>query len=90
MTVIIKLKTDAALALGKKMSPTSEVAEILAAAKETGVELKPLHPGVRDPSLMTYYYFDVPPDSNVENIVRRFRACKAVEAAYIKPPDELP
>ncbi len=90
MNVIIKLQTDAALAIGKKLPPNDKVAEILATAKEAGVELKPLHPGVRDQSLMTYYYVDVPPYSNAEDIASRFRACKAVEAAYIKPPDELP
>jgi hypothetical protein len=90
MNVIIKLQMDVALALTEKPSVNGKVSELLATAKEAGVELKPLHPNVKDQVLMTYYYVEVPIDSNAENVAGRFRACKAVEAAYIKPPDELP
>lgn len=55
-----------------------------------GAELRPLHPGSNDPTLTKYYTLDVVDAEAAEALLNRLWQFEAVEAAYVKPPDELP
>jgi hypothetical protein len=90
MTVIIKLKMETALALQKRKGKNREAMEISLIAEQIGVVLKPLYPETNDPNLASYFIVEVADMRNAERVITKFNRVKGVEAAYIKPPDELP
>lgn len=65
---------------------TVERQRILSESGAAGVSLRPLHPGTRDADLARYYVGDVADDAQIQKL----RAIAGVEAAYVKPADELP
>ena len=77
MRVSIKLTSDAA-ARG-----------VFDKTGEAGVTLEPMHPGVDDDELRTWYYADVD-DERAEEVAERLRREEGIEAAYIKPDESLP
>jgi hypothetical protein len=64
-----------------------ELAEVL---DTLTVSLVPLHPGVDDGTLSSYFAVDVPDYKTAETVVRRLRPCRGIRAAYVKPVDALP
>lgn len=88
--VTARLHRDVALALQKKKPSSSESKELLQLAKELKIELKPMHPGSNDPLLMPWYMIEVKDKTRVDHVITRIQSCKGVEAAYVKPPNELP
>jgi hypothetical protein len=48
-----------------------------------------MHPGVDDPSLGSYFTADVD-DNRVDAVLDALHSSAAIEAAYVKPADELP
>lgn len=87
--VTIKLSLDTALAL-KKQKLISESQELLQVTKELQIELKPMHPDAQDTLLIPWYKIELRDDAKVDYVISRMLSCKGVEAAYVKPPDELP
>ncbi|MGH9902135.1 MAG: hypothetical protein ACRD68_10050, partial [Pyrinomonadaceae bacterium] len=69
---------------------TAPTRELLRAAEDLGVELRPLDAGADSPALSRYFTVEVPNREAAERVVARLRRCGAVEAAYLKPPDEMP
>ena len=58
--------------------------------EEFGVVLEPLHPDTEDPSLISYFTIEVPDHATADRVIARLLQSKGIEAAYLKPPDELP
>lgn len=56
----------------------------------SGVALQPMHPGTDDPDLMRFFTVEVPDGASAEQVVARLQEDTEVEAAYLKPPDEMP
>lgn len=52
--------------------------------------LKAVHPEVKDPQLACYFTVEVDDSSPLEKVMTNLRKITAVEAAYIKPADEIP
>jgi len=77
MRVSIKLTSDAA------------ARALLEKTREDGVTLEPMHPGVDDDELRTWYYADVD-DERTDEVLDRLRREDSIEAAYVKPPESLP
>lgn len=69
---------------------TREAEAVIQAAREAGVELRPLHPGVDDPLLAGMLGAQVADAEAARRAAERLRAHPAVDAAYLKPADELP
>ncbi|OEU57551.1 MAG: hypothetical protein BA871_09590 [Desulfuromonadales bacterium C00003096] len=90
MHVIIQVSADVARALHQHTPPTIDSQELTKAAKELGVLLKAMHPGAEDPLLTPYFMIEAPDSTIAEQVIARIRQCKSTEAAYLKPPDELP
>ena len=90
MNVVIKVWRDKVVNLEKRHPQNEEARELFKAAEELGVELRQMHPRVKDPVLASYYIVEVPDSREAERVAERFRVCRAVEAVYVKPPDELP
>jgi uncharacterized protein with GYD domain len=89
--ITIQLQKDAARALqGVRAAETEEVKQVKKAARELGVELKPMNPGVTDPDMASYFFVEVPDAATAERVISRLSSCSAIEAAYLKPADELP
>jgi hypothetical protein len=85
--IYLQLELEAARALhaGRPYPPADEVER---AARALGLRLEPLHPGAPDELLP--YFVARGAGGEVEPALAALRQCRAVEAAYIKPPDEAP
>lgn len=90
MNITIQLQKEAASALQGEGPETEASREINEAAREMGIRLRPLHPGTKDPNLASYFYAEVPDAATAERVLSRLGNCGAINAAYLKPPDELP
>ena len=88
--VTIIVSADAVHPLHNRCAPTSASQKLLKIAEKFGVVLEPMHPGSEDPLLDPYFIAEVPDSGAAERLVTHLRRSKATEAAYIKPPDELP
>ena len=80
--VIVKLETASAAANTQRQRAD-------ACAQATGTTLSPLHPGVADPELSSYYVTRVD-ETAAPEIVARLQKCAGVDGAYIKPRGEAP
>lgn len=80
MRVIVQLREDAAV----------ESQQLTDAAAELGIQLQPLHPGQTHPMLASYFTAEVPDRETADSVINRLSQFKTVEAAYLKPDDELP
>jgi len=95
MRVMTQLRQDAARQLrqeqsGKMAARSAETEQLLNAAAELGVELQPVHPGEVDPLLAPYYMIEVPDRDTAEKVIERLSRFDVVEAAYVKPEEQLP
>ena len=88
LTVQVSQQASPGLAKGEAKNP--EGRELLRLAKELGIRFQPLHPGTEDPRLATYFVVEVPEAPTAQSVAARLRESQAVEAAYLKPPDEPP
>lgn len=52
-----------------------------------GIHLTPMHPGVKDPTLASYFYVETPDQPAAERVIVQLQKQNAVEAAYLKPPE---
>ncbi|MFD7234407.1 hypothetical protein ACFWAT_03765 [Streptomyces syringium] len=59
-------------------------------ARRFGVTAEPLHPGGGDPDSARWLRVGVPADTDAEAVAAALRARPDVEAAYVKPPADLP
>ncbi|MGW7272808.1 hypothetical protein ACWGH5_20040 [Streptomyces sp. NPDC054864] len=55
-----------------------------------GVTAEALHPGADDPVLVGWHRVAVPAGVDAEAVATALRGHPAVEAAYVKPPADLP
>jgi hypothetical protein len=98
MRVMVQLREDAAMQLQQGQSGHhtesatggSETEELLNVVAELGVRLEPLHPGQTHPLLMPHFMVDTPNRETAEKVIERLSRFKSVEAAYLKPDEELP
>lgn len=88
--VIIQVRVDVALSLHKRNPATQVSRELQQISRELGVVLKPMHPGSQDPLLCPYFIVDFSDPAAADRIIARFQRSKAIEAAYLKPLDEMP
>jgi hypothetical protein len=90
MRVTTQLRREVAPTFHHRQSPTTASAELSRVTEELGVVLEPMHPGVEDPRLASYFTVEVPDHVTAERVISRLQNCEAVEAAYLKPLDEAP
>ena len=62
--------------------------DLLVLASRLGVNLQPMHPGVADAELGSYYYANIADPDIAAGVVSELLRSAEVEAAYVKPPDE--
>jgi len=90
MQITIKTLPDVSRSIHERGPPTTESEELLRVVETFGVVLKPMHSDMEDPNLMSYFIVDVPDTTTTQHVITRLRQLGAIEAAYVKPPDELP
>lgn len=55
-----------------------------------GLDLQPVHPGTVPLTLAPFFSIEVPDEAAARRVVDRLRAMEGVEAAYLRPDNELP
>jgi hypothetical protein len=55
-----------------------------------GIHLTPMHPGVKDPTLASYFYVETPDQPTAEHVIVQLQNHNAIEAAFLKPPEGPP
>ena len=89
VSFIVKVYPHLANRLHRRQGSTSELKEIFCLENELGMLLKPVHIGSKARGLAPYFRVDVSDRATAERMIDRLRNCKAVEAAYFKPSEEL-
>lgn len=85
--LIVRLRDDWAAAVqGGAGGDSTAAVELDAALGSFGVALRPLHPGISDPELATYFIISGLPLAQAERLMNRLHSLGGVEAAYIQPP----
>ncbi len=90
MQVTVQVSADVARALHQQGPPTAESEAPLRLIETFGLTLEPMHPDTDDPNLQSYFTVEVLDHATAQRVIDRLRQSEAVEAAYVKPPDELP
>ena len=90
MQITVKVSADIGRSIHQRSPSTTESAELLRIVEAFGVTLEPMHPGTADPNLMSYFIVEVPDAETAQRVINRLQQSKAIEAAYLKPPDEVP
>lgn len=90
MQVIVQVSADVARALHRGGPPTANSEALLRMMETLGLTLQPMHPATHDPYLQSYLTVEVPDDATAQQVIDRLQQAATVEAAYVKPPDELP
>jgi len=83
--VIAQLTEEIAAQLRGDAPASLESRMIEAKAREFGSQLVPLHPGIADPKLATYFRLDGSSEETASTLVESLRQLEDVEAAYVKP-----
>jgi len=97
MRVMIQLREDAAMELqnqlGRGAAPApgkSGTKKLLDATAKLGGRLEPVHPGQTHPLLVPFFMVEVPDREAAEKLISRLQRFDIVEAAYLKPDEQLP
>ena len=92
MRVIVQLQEDAAMELqqGQVDRTSSSTKELLDAAAGLGARLEPLHPGQTHPLLTPYFMVEVADREAAQKVIDSLSRFQIVEAAYLKPPEQMP
>jgi hypothetical protein len=88
--VILQVRPEAARELGGQRFETPGAKEVAETVHALGASLEQMHPGVSDMNLAQYFTVQVPEETAATEAINRLLNCEAVEAAYVKPSDEMP
>jgi hypothetical protein len=89
-TVVIKIIVGSAGGPEGAVRASSPPDEVVEAGKSFGVVFQPMHPGVEDADLASYFYALVESRDLAEKVASALRSCSGVDAAYFKPAGEAP
>ena len=89
MYVVIRIKPDS-MCEGPHLVPGEIPADLRDAASRLGINIQPMHPGVTDPTLASYFYVETPDQPTADRVIGQLQQLKSVEAAFLKPPEGPP
>ncbi|MFC1982526.1 hypothetical protein ACFLV5_01890 [Chloroflexota bacterium] len=90
MQVIVQVSSDLAGALRHQTQPTAASEQISRIVKTYGRTLEPMHTNTDSLNLQSYFTIEVPDNATAQSIISHLQQATGIEAAYVKPPDELP
>jgi hypothetical protein len=95
MRVMTQLRPEAARELrsaqtGQNVPLSPETRQLAEMANQLGVKLEPVHPGNVHSSLIPYYMIEAPDQETVDKLLEGLGQLNIVEAAYVKPDEQLP
>ena len=90
MEVTVKVQQDVARALHQRGPQTAESQKFINIIGALGVTLEPMHSGTEDPQLMSYFVVKVPDSATAQRVLTQLQQSREIEAAYVKPRDEMP
>ena len=91
MRISVQVQPSLASAVHGRDTPTGDVVELRQRLRELGVGIEPVHPGEEDPLLAPHFTVEVPDDEELAaRVLQVLEESTVVDAAYRKPPDELP
>ncbi len=88
--VSVQLRPDVAKALQGQGPVSAEARDVELAGEELGVRLVPTHPRAEDLTLVRHFRVLVEDDQDAVRVAAALREHAGVEAAFVKPPAELP
>lgn len=88
--VVVQVRPEAARELSGQRFESHGAKEVAETVSALGASLAQMHPGVSDTTLAQYFTVEVPEEAAAKEAVDRLMNCEAVEAAYVKPSDEMP
>lgn len=88
--LIIQVSKDVAYGLHHKGADTDGSKVLLTETNRLGLDLHAMHPDVDDAELQSYFVAELSDASIANNIIEDLMKVPNIEAAYIKPADELP
>ena len=84
--IIVKLSENIGPDLQHQQQPSSpELVELQKIQTNLGITLEPVHPGVRDPTLASYFTVEVPDEDTAQRVVDYLKFCKAVDGVISNP-----
>ncbi len=89
MYVTIRIRPDCVVAVRERKAANPGVSDVLRTIEALAGSLHPLHPGIDDARLASYFQVDVPDKRTAEQLASTLRANPVVEAAYVKPREEM-
>ena len=95
MQVTVILSEKAAIRLHRRYAKRLIVENqgdepLLSSLAQLGVDLQPTHPDIDEPLLLPYFQVEVPDEGTAQKVLEQLKKSVEVEAAYVKPADELP
>jgi len=90
MQVTVQVSADVARALHHRGSTSAASIELLSIIETFNLALEPMHPDTDDSSLQSFFVVEAQDSTTAQRIIDHLQELEAVEAAYIKPPDEQP
>jgi hypothetical protein len=88
--VNIRVSANVARTLHQRGPTTAESEALLRTIETFGLALEPMHRDTDNPNLQSYFLVEVPDNATAKRVMDRLQKLVAVEAAYVKPPDESP
>ncbi len=88
--ISVKLSMDAAARFRSQTPTNASSGELPELIRRLGIELLPVHPGIDDPELASYFVAQVPDRNTAEQFAARLLGCGDVEGAYYSPAAEPP
>ena len=90
MEIVVQVSANMAQAL-HQLEPGTPESDALVDMMETfNLTLEPMHRGVDDPTLQSYFVVEAPDSNTAQCVIDRLQQTDGIEAAYIKPAGELP
>jgi hypothetical protein len=90
MEITLKVRPTIASELQAQRARSSQATDLLELTRKLGVSIRPTHPGTADPGLSSYFTLESGDEDAIQGVLEQLRANEGVEAAYVKPRDELP
>jgi hypothetical protein len=68
---------------------SADAKKILEAVQKLQATIRPLHPGINDPTLSSYFVVEVPNSTDTQKAISALNRLPGITAAYAKPNEEL-